>query len=235
VAERRMFTKKIIDSDAFLDMPLSTQALYFHLNMRADDDGFINNPKKIMRMIGASEDDLKVLCLKRFVIPFESGVMVIKHWKMHNYIQKDRYKPTVYTEELALLEVKENGSYTDCIQAVDNMDTQVSIGKVSKGKVRVVEVSGNGNEVSDNDNNENADDVDEVVDNKLEYMGGTLGKGVVLLTEEQIDALLEELGLDAFNHYVEKLASFIIDKKAKVSNHYATIRKWHKEDMKVNG
>jgi hypothetical protein len=230
-----MFTQKIVDSDAFLDMPLSTQALYFHLNMRADDDGFINNPKKIMRMIGASEDDLKVLCLKRFVIPFESGVMVIKHWKMHNYIQKDRYKPTVYTEELALLEVKENGSYTDCIQAVDNMDTQVSIGKVSKGKVRVVEVSGNGNEVSDNDNNENADDVDESVDNTLEYMGGTLGRGVVLLTEAQIDALLEELGIDVFNYYVDKLATFIIKNEAKVSNHYATIRKWYKEDTKVNG
>ena len=235
MAERRMFTKKIIDSDAFLDMPLSTQALYFHLNMRADDDGFINNAKKIMRMIGASEDDLKVLCLKRFVIPFESGVMVIKHWKMHNYIQKDRYKPTLYTEELALLEVKENGSYTDCIQAVDNMDTQVSIGKVSIGKARVVEVSGNGNEVSDNNGNDNEDNVDESVDNTLEYMGGTLGKGVVLLTEAQIDALLEELGLDAFEHYVEKLATFIIEKDAKVGNHYATIRKWAKEDMKVNG
>ena len=235
MAERRMFTKKIIDSDAFLDMPLSTQALYFHLNMRADDDGFINNAKKIMRMIGASEDDLKVLCLKRFVIPFESGVMVIKHWKMHNYIQKDRYKPTLYTEELALLEVKENGSYTDCIQAVDNMDTQVSIGKVSIGKARVVEVSGNGNEVSDNNGNDNEDNVDESVDNTLEYMGGTLGKGVVLLTDAQIDALLEELGLDAFEHYVEKLATFIIEKDAKVGNHYATIRKWAKEDMKVNG
>ena len=235
MAERRMFTKKIIDSDAFLDMPLSTQALYFHLNMRADDDGFINNPKKIMRMIGASEDDLKVLCLKRFVIPFESGVMVIKHWKMHNYIQKDRYKPTVYTEELALLEVKENGSYTDCIQNVDNLDTQVRLGKVSKGQYRVVEGSENGNEVSDIDNNDNEDNVDESVDNTLEYMGGSLGKGVVLLTEAQQDALLEELGLDAFNHYVEKLATFIIEKNAKVGNHYATIRKWAKEDMKVNG
>ena len=94
MAERRMFAKTIIDSDAFLDMPLSTQALYFHLSMRADDDGFINNPRKIQRMIGASGDDLKLLLAKSFLIPFDSGIVVIKHWRIHNYIQKDRYKGT---------------------------------------------------------------------------------------------------------------------------------------------
>jgi hypothetical protein len=88
MAERRMFAKIIIDSDAFLDMPLSTQALYFHLSMRADDDGFINNPKKIQRTIGATDDDFKLLIAKHFVIPFDSGVVVIKHWKIHNYIQR---------------------------------------------------------------------------------------------------------------------------------------------------
>lgn len=112
MAERRMFAKTIIDSDAFIDMPLSTQALYFHLSMRADDDGFINNPKKIQRMIGASDDDLKMLVAKRFIIPFESGIVVIKHWKIHNYIRGDRKKETVYPEEMALLEEKENGAYT---------------------------------------------------------------------------------------------------------------------------
>lgn len=113
MAERRMFTKKIIDSDAFLDMPLSTQALYFHLNMRADDDGFVNNPKKICRMTGASEDDLRVLISKRFVLTFENGVIVIKHWRMHNLLRKDRYKPTQYQEQLAEIELKDNGSYTE--------------------------------------------------------------------------------------------------------------------------
>lgn len=113
MAEKRMFTQKIIDSDAFLDMPLSTQALYFHLNMRADDDGFVNNPKRIQRTIGASEDDLKLLCAKRFVIGFETGVIVIKHWRMHNTLRKDRYNPTQYQEELALLEVKDNNAYTE--------------------------------------------------------------------------------------------------------------------------
>ena len=99
MAERRMFAKTIIDSDAFLEMPATTQNLYFHLGMRADDDGFINNPKKIMRFVGSADDDLKVLMSKRFILVFETGVIVIKHWKIHNYIQNDRYKPTLYTEE----------------------------------------------------------------------------------------------------------------------------------------
>ena len=130
MAERRMFAKTIIDSDAFLDMPLSTQTLYFHLSMRADDDGFINNPKKIQRMVGCSDDDLKLLCAKNFIIPFESGVVVIKHWRIHNYIQKDRYKPTVYAEEKAQLSVKDNGAYsldTRCIHDASTLETQVRL------------------------------------------------------------------------------------------------------------
>lgn len=222
-----MFAKQIIDSDAFIDMPLSTQALYFHLSMRADDDGFINNPKKIMRMIGASEDDYKVLCLKRFIIPFDSGIVVIKHWKIHNYIQKDRYKPTVYTEEKATLTAKDNGVYTECIQ--DGYTGKVSIGEYSKGEVRVVEGSANGY----SDSNETDKNVDNSVDNSLEYMGGELGKGVVILTNAQRDALLDKIGIDAFNHYVDKLSTFILEKDAKVGNHYQTILKWAKEDMKV--
>ena len=112
MADRRMFAKTIIDSDAFLDMPLSSQSLYFHLSMRADDDGFLNNPKKVQRMIGASDDDLKLLIAKKFLIPFESGVVVIKHWRIHNYIQKDRYKPTVYADEKAQLRLKDNKAYS---------------------------------------------------------------------------------------------------------------------------
>lgn len=125
MAERRMFAKTIIDSDAFLDMPLSTQALYFHLSMRADDEGFINNPKKIQRMIGASEDDLKVLIAKRFIIPFESGIVVIKHWKIHNYIRGDRIKETVYAEEMSMLTTKDNGAYT----LIDNVPKVESVQK----------------------------------------------------------------------------------------------------------
>lgn len=130
MAERRMFAKTIIDSDAFLDMPLSAQALYFHLSMRADDDGFVNNPKKIQRMVGASDDDCKLLVMKRFILTFESGIIVIKHWKIHNYIQKDRYKETVYLTERATLTLNDNNAYTECIQNVSRLETQVSIDKV---------------------------------------------------------------------------------------------------------
>lgn len=113
MAEKRMFTQKIIDSDAFLEMPLSAQALYFHLNMRADDDGFVNNPKRVTKLVCASEDDLKILLLKRFIIGFESGVIVIKHWRMHNTLKSDRYHPTDYQEEFAMLGIKPNKAYTD--------------------------------------------------------------------------------------------------------------------------
>ena len=112
MAKRRMFSQQITDSDAFLDMPLSAQALYFHLGMSADDDGFLNNARRVQRIIGANEDDLKLLIAKNFVIPFDSGVMVIKHWKMNNYIRSDRYTETAYTEEKAMLFTKPNGAYT---------------------------------------------------------------------------------------------------------------------------
>ncbi|WP_430604646.1 DNA replication protein [Enterococcus sp. DIV2438] len=139
-----MFAKTIIDSDAFLDMPLSTQSLYFHLSMRADDDGFINNPKKIQRMVGCGDDDLKLLMAKRFILVFDSGVIVIKHWKIHNYIRNDRYKPTLYQEEKAELAEKNSKAYTfktEIIESENNlgipddnrmgyqMDTQVRLGK----------------------------------------------------------------------------------------------------------
>lgn len=151
MAERRMFAKTIIDSDAFLDMPLSSQSLYFHLSMRADDDGFINNPKKIQRMIGCGDDDLKLLMAKRFILVFESGVIVIKHWRMHNYIRADRYKPTIYQDEMSQLKVKNNKGYTmnalpepekrdDTedgplgIPDGNQMETQVRLGKDRLGK-----------------------------------------------------------------------------------------------------
>ncbi|HBC4458943.1 DNA replication protein [Enterococcus faecalis] len=144
MAERRMFAKTIIDSDAFLDMPLSTQSLYFHLSMRADDDGFINNPKKIQRMVGCGDDDLKLLIAKRFILVFDSGVIVIKHWKIHNYIRNDRYKPTLYQEEKAELVEKNSKAYTFKTEVLESeshlgipddnhvgyqMDTQVRLGK----------------------------------------------------------------------------------------------------------
>ncbi len=138
MAERRMIAKTIIDSDLFLDMPMSTQCLYFHLNMRADDDGFINNPKKIQRMIGCNDDDIKLLIAKNFIIPFESGVVVIKHWKIHNYIRMDRYKETLYKEEKSQLVTDKSKEYIlgrpDDIPLVDQRLTQDRLGKDRLGK-----------------------------------------------------------------------------------------------------
>lgn len=138
MAERRMFAKKITESDAFLDMPSSTQMLYFHLSMNADDDGFVNNPKKIQRMCGASDDDFKLLIAKSFVLLFESGVIVIKHWKMHNYIQVDRYRPTDYVEEKSMLGLKKNKAYTlDESKMYTKCIQDVSVGKDSIGKISI--------------------------------------------------------------------------------------------------
>lgn len=141
MAERRMMSKSIIKSDTFLDMPATTQNLYFHMLLDADDDGFINAPKSIMRMIGAKDDDMKVLTAKQFVIPFESGVVVIKDWKIHNYIQNDRYKPSTLPER-DLLNIQKDKTYT-LKSDVSRMDTEciqtVSIGKDRLGKVRLGE------------------------------------------------------------------------------------------------
>ena len=130
MAERRMFAKTIVLSDAFLDMPLTARCLYFTFGMLADDDGFINSPKSIIRQCGASEDDLKILIMKKFVIPFDSGIIVIKHWRINNYLRNDRYKETVYTEEKEALTVDETGNYHLGIPS----NGIPSIGKDSIGK-----------------------------------------------------------------------------------------------------
>lgn len=144
MAKRRMFSLEIVDTDAFLEMPSSTQSLYFHFGMRADDEGFVGNPRRLIRMLGVSEDDYKLLIAKSFVIPFESGVCVIKHWKMNNYLQNDRLKPTTYLDEKKLLQTKENKAYTlDKKLDVYKLDTECihSIGKSSIEEVSIVESS----------------------------------------------------------------------------------------------
>lgn len=140
-AQRRMFSKKITDTDMFLDMPLSTQALYFHLNMNADDDGFVGNCKKVMRMIGASDDDLKVLLAKQFLLSMDGGIVVIKDWRIHNFIRKDTYNATLYTSQKAALKITDTGTYqlqddsvddtsTNRRRVVNETSTQVRLGKV---------------------------------------------------------------------------------------------------------
>ena len=113
MAQKRMFSKQIVSSDAFMDMPQSTQLLYFHLNMEADDDGFIGNARRVMKMIGAAEDDIKILLAKRFVLQFENSICVIKHWLIHNYIQADRYHETQYLDQKKKLTIKDNKAYTE--------------------------------------------------------------------------------------------------------------------------
>ena len=132
MAQKRMFNNLEVGSDDFLEMPDSSQNLYFHLSMQADDDGFVDNWKSIMRMTGKKEDDLKLLIAKSFVIPFESGILVIRHWRLNNYIQKDRYKETIHKEEKSLLSTDANNVYnldTDCIQNVSS--DKISIDKIS--------------------------------------------------------------------------------------------------------
>lgn len=113
MAERRMLSRTILDSDKFLDMPLTTQALYIHLIMNADDDGFLNNSQKITRMIGAGKKDFELLISAEFIIDFNNGICAVKHWKLHNYIRSDRYKPTVYQDELSRLVIASNKVYEE--------------------------------------------------------------------------------------------------------------------------
>jgi len=215
-----MFAKTIIDSDAFLDMPLSTQALYFHLSMRADDDGFINNPKKIQKMISCADDDLKLLVAKRFIIPFESGVVVIKHWKMHNYIQKDRYKETMYQDEKNLLDVKENKAYTlksdvfkivdtECLQDGYSLETQVRLGKDSIGK-----------------SIDKKEQHSLIKQNKTKY--GEFEK-VSLLKEEYLK-LIENLGQAATNDFITRLDSYKASTGKTYKSDYATILNWSRKE-----
>lgn len=142
MAERRMFAKAIVESDAFLEMPHGAQVLYLHLGMNADDDGFVNRVQTIMRMVRAGADDLNILVARRFVILFDTKVLVVKHWRINNYIQKDRYRPTDYQEEFSRLILNKNGAYSlpepaenssgndGCIQPVYRLDTQIRLGKV---------------------------------------------------------------------------------------------------------
>ena len=236
MAERRMFTKRIIDSDAFLDMPLSTQSLYFHLNMRADDDGFLNNPRKIQRMIGASDDDLKLLVAKRFVLAFDNGVIVIKHWRMHNYIRKDRYSQTQYIEELTKLDIKEDGSYTEKrevlpivnhVAAIGQPDgnqvaTQYRLGKDRLGKESIDNII-----ISDSDEPEPAPKPKKEKPVKHKY--GEYNN--VLLTDEELQKLKTEYS--DWAERIERLSSYVASTGKSYKSHYATIRNWARKDAET--
>lgn len=226
MAERRMFAKTIVTSDAFLDMPASTRCLYFLLGMVADDDGFVNNPRSIMRQSGATMDDMNLLIAKRFVLTFESGVVVIKHWCIHNTIQKDRYKETKYLEEKAQLVLDGNKAYTEavsevypeCIQDVSALDTQDRLGKVRSGKDSL---------------GENIEDVpDTNVGHKppkaVRHKYGLYEN--VLLTDEDYQKLQMEFPHD-YSDRIERLSEYIASTGKKYKNHLATIRNWARKDV----
>ena len=230
MSERRMFAKTIIDSDAFLDMPLSTQALYFHLSMRADDEGFINNPKKIQRMIGATEDDLKLLIAKKFVIAFDTGIIVIKHWKIHNYIRADRITATNYTREREMLEVKDNGSYTICGQLTDICQTDdgqvadrcqqnVSIGKDSIDKDSI------------------GKDKEYIPTTKLSRASkSTYGEYKnVRLKDDEYQKLANDFGESKTKECIDYLDEYIEMKGYKAKSHYLCIRKWVVDAVNEHG
>lgn len=216
MAQRRMVSKQIVDSDDFLEMPLSAQALYLHLLVRADDDGFTNGIKKVMRMIGSREDDLKVLIGKRFVLLFDSGVLVIKHWLIHNSIRKDRYKETVHTEEKALLSVKDNQSYTMATnwQPTGNqLAPQVRLGEVRLGEVR-------GEKDLPVDDEQPAHQKSTKT-RYLEY---------VLLKDDEHDKLVDLMGDNVLQKYIENLNNYIGSKGKRYKSHYHTLRNWYRRD-----
>ena len=218
MAERRMFAKTIVTSDAFLDMPASTRCLYFLLGMVADDDGFVNNPRSIMRQSGATADDLNLLIAKRFILTFQSGVVVIKHWCIHNTIQKDRYKETKYLEEKSTLALDGNKAYTEaasdvypeCIQDVSKLEPQVRLGEVRLGESRVGEV------------------IEEAAPPKsVRHKYGQYKN--VLLTDEDMAKLQEEFPHD-WHERIESLSSYMASHGKSYKNHLATIRNWAKKD-----
>jgi len=212
MAERRMFAKTIIDSDAFIDMPISARLLYYDLAMRADDDGFVNSPKKIMKFVGASIDDMNVLIARQFILPFESGVVVIKHWLIHNYIRKDRYNPTVFKEEKALLYQDENGAYNERSTVGQPL---VDTGKDRLGKVSI--------------GKDNIDICSASQNNKpTRHKYGEYKN--VLLSDDELEKLKAEFPADWENR-IERLSEYIASTGKKYKNYHATIRSWAKKDI----
>lgn len=249
-----MFHKNVVESDAFLDMPTSAQALYFHLGMHADNDGFVNSPKRISKLVGANIEDLRLLIDNRFLLEFENGVVVIKHWRVANSLQNDRAKMPQYPELAAMIYIKENRSYTDhpvdgAVSLLEHKQQYLDSRRNPNGiPIEMKGVEGNRTEKNGAEVEASgiqmgkrlstvfstAEELAEAAtDRKLKLFGGELGKNVVFLSEDQITDLLDKLGIDAFDYYVDKLASYILKTGAKPKNHHATILKWWREDSAV--
>lgn len=182
MAERRMFAKTIVLSDAFLDMPMSARCLYFTLGMLADDDGFVNAPRSIMRQCGASDDDIKLLITKKFVLVFDSGVIVIKHWRINNYLRGDRHTDTKYAEEKETLSLDENGAYTRSAVGIPDANQVVypgkdRLGKDSIGEDRIGEVKNNN--ILDGSRAQKEEEAREMVERAHEHIAKLKEQGVL--------------------------------------------------------
>ena len=221
MANKRMFNNSVLDSDAFLDLPLSAQALYFHLNLRADDDGFISKPKRIQAYIGASEDDLKLLILKRFVIAFEDGVIVIKHWRMHNTIQKDRYHPTLFQEEFKMLGIKENKAYTLDVSKMETPCIQTVSSGLGLGLDKDLDIGIDKELDSDTDIG-----IDNPPTPKKEPKHKYGEYQHVLLTDTDRERLVNDYGEDATHNAIKYLDEYIETSGKKYKNHYLVMRRW---------
>ena len=235
MAERRMFAKTIIDSDAFLDMPTSAQLLYFHLGMEADDDGFVNRPKQICRKLRRPPRDLQALVNEEFLLNFE-GIVVLKHFRVANTLKNDRAKPLNYPDIAKKLVVLPNRWYSTDLSAAEETLYDVRCRMLMEKNGFHPDSQPNRTEQNRKEENINEESGREALPDtfdQLRLMGGTLGKGVVLLSEQQTEALLSRMGLDAFDFYVEKLANYLLKNNVKINNHYATILKWYEEDKEV--
>lgn len=210
MADKRMFSKKMISSDAFLEMPLTAQGLFFHLAMRADDDGIVDSPRRIMRECQAKKRDLDILIQKRYVLAFPSGVILIKHWRIHNTIAKDRYVPSTYVEELSTVMLKDNKSYTERKRNVDNAETdrmQVD-SKTERSTDKIRE------EKSSKDIYVHSGEVHDTKDSSLEQFFESIwklypikkGKGQVSKTKKQV---LHRIGYERINRCVDRYVADI--------------------------
>ena len=230
MAEKRMFSKTIVDSDAFLDMPLSAQALYFHLSMRADDDGFLNNAKKIMRTINANQNDYDLLIAKAFIIQFDDGICVIKHWRINNYLRNDRYKPTIYQEQKNMLEIKDNGRYSlidrDGIPDGYQCVTQNSIDKNSIDNIipafedKSSSATAKANDIIALKDKELQSEDKKAKVNKHKY--GEYKN--VLLSDTELEEL--KSNYNNWNELITYLDEYIEMKGYKAKSHYLCIKKW---------
>ena len=237
MAVRRMIHAQIINSDAFLSLPFSSQMLYVHITMAADDDGFCNGAERLARTVGCRKADLQRLTEKRFLLRF-GDVVVVKHWRMANSLKNDRLKPFAYPDIAKQLYVKPNRAYTD-----HPAEGAVLLSDIRLQTAAFRNPSGIPREEKGKEDNRKEEKVAEAVHvgippepgEGVKKFQGLLGKGVLMLSEAQTEDLLTKMGLDAFDYYTDKLSDFILQKGAKVKNHYGTLLRWWEEDCRVEG